>query len=145
MAQIEIEWKKFDRRLPDIITKQRYNLIKHDNLPIMEVKLSFFRIFKRELLLILLGIISGLSLYKWTGLNEVIGLVCIIFLIAGFFEAISLIISSISFFGDYITTREEIKKLQSAISNSNSYEDFCIIMSKTNQPYIMHLSRINNH
>lgn len=143
MPTITIEWKKFDRKLPEIISEEYYENIKYNKAEFPKVTFNYIKVFKKELLFILAGILSGIGLATSWGNGLVLGGLFLLFLLSGFYQLISLIISSTSFISDYFIVKDEIKKIETAISNSNSYHEFCSLMAKTNKSYVMYLARLN--
>lgn len=143
MAKITIQWKKFDRQLPKVISEEDYNNIKYKGKPIQDTNLNFFKILKWEIFLVVLGVISVLILANNLITIDSTGefIFAVLALIA-VFSAITLIISLISFIGDYMIFKEELKKLKAAVSTSNSYIEFCSIMAETSKSYVMHLARL---
>lgn len=145
MPKIKIEWKKFDRQLPKIISEEHYNNIKYKGKRIQDTNLNFFKILKWEIFLVVLGVISVLILANNLVRIDSIGeFIFAVLALVAVFPAITLILSLISFIGDYMIFKEELKKLKAAISKSNSYTEFCSIMAETSKSYVMHLARLKN-
>jgi len=145
MPKIKIEWIKFDRYLPKIISEEDYNNIKYKGKAIQHANLNFLKILKWEIFLVVVGVISVLilanNLVRIGSIGEIIFAVLALVAV---FPTITLIISLISFIGDYMIFKEEFKKLKAAISKSNSYTEFCSIMAETSKSYVMHLARLKN-
>lgn len=143
MPTITIEWRKFDRKLPEIISEEYYENIKYNKAEIPKVTFNYIKVFKKELLFVLAGLLSGLGLATPLGNSVILEVLFFVFILSGLYQLISLIISSTSFISDYFIVKDEIKKIETAISNSNSYHEFCSLMAKTNKSYVMHLARLN--
>ena len=145
MPKITIEWKKFDRQLPKIISEEHYNNIKYKGKPMQDAILNFLKILKWEILFVVIGVISVLILANNLVRIDSIGeMIFALLALVAVFPAITLIISLISFIGDYMIFKEELKKLKAAVSKSNSYTEFCSIMAETSESYVMHLARLKN-
>jgi hypothetical protein len=145
MPKITIEWKKFDRQLPKIISEEHYNNIKYKRKPMQHAKLNFLKILKCEILFVVIGVISVLILANNLVRIDSIGeMIFALLALVAVFPAITLVISLISFIGDYMIFKEELKKLKAAVSKSNSYTEFCSIMAETSESYVMHLARLKN-
>jgi hypothetical protein len=145
MPKIKIEWKKFDRQFPKVISEEHYNNVKYKGNPIQEVNLNFLKILKWEIFLVVVGVISVLILANNLVRIDSIGeIIFAVLALVAVFPAITLIISLISFIGDYMIFKEELKKLKAAVRKSNSYTEFCSIMAETSKSYVMHLARLKN-
>ncbi len=145
MSKIEIEWKKFDRQLPEIISEKHYNNIKYKGGPIQDVNLNFLKILKWEIFLFVLGLISVIILTNNLVRIDSIGeIIFALLAIVAVFPTITLIISLISFIGDYMIFKKELKKLKAAVTKSDSYAEFCSMMAETSKSYVMHLARLKN-
>jgi len=88
----------------------------------------------------------GFILSEYLGMMKhggVLEFIEIIFILGGGYTLIYLILSSFSFLSNHYNSKQYLKDLEKNITNSETYIDFCMNMSKIDRRYIMHIQRIS--
>ena len=129
MPTLTLTWTKYTFQFPDIISEDRYQLYKNDfNLNDFNLKSTYWKDFRNKF--IELAISGGVACLVFLPTNDFSGILAVIAIVYGAGVGYYILVSSILYQTNYVNKKTYLKILYKSITESDSYLNFCIMMSK---------------